>query len=236
MNTLITGASRGIGYELAKFFSKHGAKNIFVLSRDEKKLEALKKECERLNPSVKVFILPYSLEHASNFLLVKKEIEEVTDKIDVVINNAGFLVNKKFEDITSEELEKVFRVNVFAPFLLVQSLMDLLGKKSKSHVVNIGSMGGVQGSAKFAGLSAYSSSKMAIAGLSECLTEEFKDKNISVNCLAIGAVNTEMLKEAFPGYNASTSPEEMAEFIGDFAINGHKFFNGKILPVAVSTP
>ena len=94
----------------------------------------------------------------------------------------------------------------------------------------------LQGSAKFPGLTAYSSSKAAIAGLTECLAEELKDKNISVNCLAIGAVQTEMLEEAFPGYKAPLSPKQMAEYIFDFALKGHQYYNGKILPVSSSTP
>ena len=114
--------------------------------------------------------------------------------------------------------------------------MDLLGKKQKSHILTISSMGGFQGSAKFAGLSAYSSSKAAIAGLTECLAEEFKGKNIAVNCLAIGAVQTEMLAEAFPGYKAQLLPFQMAEYIMDFAAKGHLYYNGKILPVSLSTP
>jgi NAD(P)-dependent dehydrogenase (short-subunit alcohol dehydrogenase family) len=97
-------------------------------------------------------------------------------------------------------------------------------------------MGGFQGSAKFKGLSAYSSSKSALAGLTECLAEELKEKNIAVNCLAIGAVQTEMLNKAFPGYQAPLKANEMAAFISEFAVNGHKYFNGKIIPVSSSTP
>jgi 3-oxoacyl-[acyl-carrier protein] reductase len=97
-------------------------------------------------------------------------------------------------------------------------------------------MGGIQGSSKFPGLAAYSSSKGALITLTEMLAEEYKESNISFNALALGAVQTEMLAEAFPGYQASTTAREMARFIADFALNGHQFFNGKVLPVAHSTP
>ncbi len=156
--------------------------------------------------------------------------------IDCLIHNAGFLINKPYETITYNEIEKVYQVNVFAPYYLTQQLLPILGKEKKSHVINISSMGGVQGSSKFAGLSAYSSSKAAMVGLTECLAEELKEKNISVNCLAIGAVQTEMLAEAFPGYQAPLSPKQMAEYIFDFAVKGHLYYNGKILPVSSSTP
>jgi 3-oxoacyl-[acyl-carrier protein] reductase len=236
MNVLITGASRGIGKELALYFTRKGAKHLFLLSRDIKKLEVLQKQCFRLNPKCKIHLLPFSLDKEENFSKIADEIKKSCKHLDILINNAGHLVNKSFSEITLEELHSCYEVNVFGPFRLIQCLLPFMGGKTSTHIINIGSMGGVQGSAKFAGLSAYSSSKMAIAGLSECLAEEFKEKNISVNCLAIGAVNTEMLRDAFPGYNAPIDPKEMASFIGDFSLNGNKYFNGKILPVAVSTP
>jgi len=107
---------------------------------------------------------------------------------------------------------------------------------SGSHIVNISSMGGFQGSAKYAGLSYYSASKAALACLTECLANEFKEYGISMNCLALGSVQTEMFEEAFPGYKAPVDVKQMAEFISGFALTGHKFFNGKILPVAVGNP
>ena len=97
-------------------------------------------------------------------------------------------------------------------------------------------MGGIQGSSKFAGLAAYSSSKGAIITLSELLAEEYKEQGISFNVLALGSVNTEMLQEAFPGYEAPLSAGEMANYIFDFTLTGNKFYNGKVLSVASSTP
>jgi len=105
-----------------------------------------------------------------------------------------------------------------------------------SHIVNISSMGGFQGSMKFPGLSAYSTSKGALAILTECLAEEFKERGIKVNCLALGSSQTEMFEAAFPGMEAGTLAFEMGRYIAEFAQNGHKYFNGKILPVANTTP
>ncbi len=105
-----------------------------------------------------------------------------------------------------------------------------------SHVVTISSMGGIQGSSKFPGLAAYSSSKGAVITLSELLAEEYKEQGVAFNVLALGAVQTEMLQEAFPGYQAPIYPNEMADYIKDFALNGNRFFNGKVLEVSSSTP
>ena len=227
MNILITGASRGIGFELAKLFSNQDHQ-VICLTRHTEALDKLQYKNLRT--------LSTDLSSQASIDTAVSEIKKQYTHIDVVIHNAGTLINKSFEQISLTELEQVYKVNVFAPFYITQQLMALLGKINKGHVVTISSMGGFQGSAKFAGLSAYSSSKAAIASLTECLAEEFKDKNIAVNCLAIGAVQTEMLAEAFPGYKAPLTPLQMAEYIFDFAQKGHHYFNGKILPVSLSTP
>ena len=236
MNVFITGASKGIGKELALFFAANGARNLFLLSRDQKKLNQTKSACEKYNKSTKVVLLPFSLGEEATYQQIATTVKKYCVHIDILINNAGYLVNKKYADITRKDMEDCYNVNVFGPYFLTQSLLGIMGGKKRTHVVNIGSMGGFQGSSKFAGLSAYTSSKMALVGVTECLAEELKTRNISVNCLAIGAVSTEMQKEAFPGYKAPHTPKEMAAFIGDFSINGSNFFNGKIIPVAVSTP
>ena len=227
MNIIITGASRGIGFETAQLFLKNNH-NVFCLTRNTETLETL------TFPNLQIIATDLtsteSIDKAVAFIKSK------VDTIDVVIHNAGSIVNKPFEKIDYQELEIVYKVNVLAPFYLTQQLMHLLGRHSKAHIVNISSMGGFQGTAKFPGLTAYSSSKAAITGLTECMAEEFKDKNISVNCLALGAVQTEMLEEAFPGYQAPLKPVQMAEYIYDFALKGHQYYNGKILPVSSSTP
>lgn len=227
MNFIITGASRGIGIELTKQFLNNNH-HVICLTRNIEPLKEIKNE--------RLTLISTDLSSEESINAAVQKITSNFSHIDGIIHNAGILVNKPFEQITLTEIESVYKVNVFAPFYLTQQLLGLMGRTNKSHVVNISSMGGFQGSAKFPGLSAYSSSKAAIAGLTECLAEELKDKNIAVNCLAIGAVQTEMLAEAFPGYEAPLKPIEMAEYIFDFTLKGHHYFNGKILPVSSTTP
>ena len=227
MTVIITGASRGIGFELTKLFLKANYQ-VVALTRHTETLAAL------LNSNLQIIATDLSSK-----ISIDKAVFSIKEKhqtIDFVINNAGTLVNKPFEDILYSDLEKTYQVNVFAPFYLSQQLLSVLGKKTKAHIVNISSIGGFQGSVKFSGLSSYSSSKAAVVGLTECMAEEFKEKNITVNCLALGAVQTEMLAEAFPGYEAPIKPEQMAEYIFDFTTKGHHYYNGKILPVSLSTP
>ncbi len=154
--------------------------------------------------------------------------------VDILINTAGSLVVEDFMKFSNEKAREMMEINFFGPASVIRTLRPLM--KKGAHIVNISSMGGYQGSSKYRGLSYYSASKAAISCLSECLAEEFSDSGISVNCLALGAVQTEMFEEAFPGKKAPVSAKEMAEFIVDFAQNGNRFFNGKVLPVAIGNP
>jgi 3-oxoacyl-[acyl-carrier protein] reductase len=235
MNCIVTGASRGIGYEIALDLLKQGH-HVIAVARNGKGLEKLQNAARTSGADSTLMILAVDLTSEKDIQELVFIAKSINRHVDVLINNAGTIVNKPFENITAEELREVYEVNVFAPFRLTQALLPMMGEKALSHILNISSMGGFQGSAKFPGLSAYSSSKAALAGLSELLAEELKDKNIRVNCLALGAAQTEMLEKAFPGYQAPLSAKEMAKWISWFAVNGHRFFNGKVLPVGLSTP
>lgn len=235
MNIIVTGASRGIGFETAAILCFQGH-NVIAVARDGKGLERLQSICRAAGTDSRLMILSCDLTSEKDIQELVFTAKSLNARVDVLINNAGALINKEFEKITMEELHSVFEVNVFAPFRLIQALLPLLGGNNESHIVNISSMGAIQGSSKFAGLSSYTSSKAAIAGLSELLAEELKSKNIKVNCLALGAAQTEMLESAFPGYKAPLTAREMAEWVAYFSIHGSRFFNGKILPVGISTP
>lgn len=236
MNIIITGASRGIGFELTKEFARNGNHNIVIVSRNAEKLNKLKEECLKLNSNISIKVMVFDLVQIESIPRLAYEINNNLDSVDLLINNAGYLVNRPFAQTSPHDVETIYKVNTLAPFELTRNLLPSLGKSKSAHVVNISSMGGFQGSAKFPGLAAYSSSKAAIASLTECLAEEYNETNMKFNCLALGAVATEMLAEAFPGYEAPTNAAEMAEFIANFALNGHKTFNGKVIPVSQSTP
>ena len=235
MRILVTGASRGIGRETVLALAKSGDHQILALSRHEQKLAALAQEVKEMTRAMDVVsILRYDLTQPDVAALTGA-IRELGG-VDVLINNAGLLVNKPFEALTSSDWQDVFAVNFFGVVDLIRMLLSELQASSKAHILNVSSMGGFQGSSKFPGLSAYSASKAAITNLTECLAEEFKDMGIAVNALALGAVQTEMLAEAFPGMKAPVECEQMGSFMAYFATQGHHFFNGKVLPVSVSTP
>ena len=235
MNIVITGASSGIGFELAKRFASIGNHTILALARNEGKLKELKSACIRENIEAHLFPIPFDIAAPEPFgEKLAEKVRQYIPTVDILVNNAGYLVNSPFESLSANDIEAMTSVNFTGPARIIKSLIPLLS--TNAHVINISSMGGFQGSVKFSGLSVYSATKAAIASLTECLAEEYKQKGISFNCLALGAVQTEMLAKAFPDFKAPLMPNEMAEFIADFALKGNKFFNGKVIPVSLTTP
>lgn len=222
---IITGTSRGIGFELVKLFAKAGH-HVLALSRNEKPVQNLQLDG--------VTTFSFDLGDANAYQQVTDFINKNWNQVDVLINNAGALLNKPFAETTMEDFDRVYKTNVFGVSELTRIVLPFM--KTGSHVVTISSMGGVQGSMKFPGLAAYSSSKAAVITLTELLAEEYKASGIAFNVLALGAVQTEMLEEAFPGYQAPISALGMADYIFDFSLNGNTFYNGKLLQVSSSTP
>lgn len=224
-NIVITGTSRGIGFELAKQFAENGHQ-VLALSRNTKPLSAINHE--------NITALSVDISNNDDLNKVTDFIKSTWGKVDILINNAGKLINKPFTEISSEDFLEVYKVNVFGVAEITKLMIPFLQKGS--HVVTISSIGGIQGSIKFPGLAAYSSAKGAVITLSELLAEEYKEKQIAFNVLALGAVQTEMLEEAFPGYQAPISASEMADYIYNFSLTGNKFYNGKVLQVSSSNP
>lgn len=224
-SVVITGTSRGIGYELVQLFASAGYV-VFSLSRKQDSIKALNLQ--------HVHAISCDVASASSVAFAAADILESTKHIDIVIHNAGLLVNKPFETLTTDDFQRCYAVNVFGVAALTQALLPAMEKGS--HAVAISSMGGIQGSSKFPGLAAYSSAKGAVITLFELLAEEYKERGIAFNTLALGAVQTEMLEEAFPGYQAPLKAVEMARYIMDFAVSGNTFYNGKVLQVSASTP
>lgn len=224
-NVIITGTSRGIGYELVQLFTDAGY-NVLALSRNSAPISSVNlKGCT---------IFPFDITDSKDIKTVSKFVKENWKQVDVLINNSGALINKPFAKTSIDDFISVYDVNVFGAAALTKAILPFMNKDG--HVVNISSMGGVQGSMKFPGLSAYSSSKGALITLTELLAEEYKATGPSFNVLALGAVQTEMLEEAFPGFKANVSAEEMARYIMRFSLTGQQMYNGKVLQVSNSTP
>ncbi len=224
-NVVITGTSRGIGYELVALFTDAGH-NVLALSRNEVPVSGLgASNCN---------CFPCDITDDKDVKKVSEFLSNNWNHVDILINNSGYLVSKPFPKLKMDDFRRSFEVNVVGAAAITQQVLPYM--KRDGHVVNISSMGGVQGSLKFPGLAAYSSSKGAIITLTELLAEEYKETGPSFNSLALGAVQTEMLEEAFPGYKAPHTALEMAKYIMDFSLTGNKYYNGKLLQVSTSNP
>lgn len=224
-NIVITGTSRGIGYELVALFTNAGH-NVLALSRNEVPVSGLEiSNC---------ICMPCDITSTTDLKKVSDFLKRDWKKVDVLINNSGNLINKPFLKLTKTDFQEAYDVNLFGAVAMTQTVLPYM--KKDGHVVNISSMGGIQGSLKFPGLAAYSSSKGALITLTEVLAEEYKETGPSFNALALGAVQTEMLEEAFPGFKAPLTAKEMGKYIMDFALKGNQFYNGKALPVSSTNP
>lgn len=234
MNIIITGASSGVGFEAALELILSGKHKVMALARSQDKLEHLLEIAHGLNPGAEIFALTFDIVHDDYADLQKFISHNFDNRIDILINNAGVLINKPFTELLEMDFVEMLQSNFIGHVRMIKGVLHLMPEGA--HIVNIGSMGGYSGSVKFPGLSAYSASKAALHNLTECLAVELAEKGIKVNCLALGSAQTEMLEKAFPDYQSPVLAFEMGKYIADFAVTGHRFYNGKVLPVAVTTP
>src|SRR5690606_27676323 len=232
-NIVITGASRGIGFEASLALLKQGH-TVLAIARSADRLANLQYTAAEHGGRGTLHTLSFDILNDDYSSVLTPFVEERQGRVDALINNAGTLVNKPFTETTAADFLQMIQSNLIGHVRIIQELLPYMA--AESHIVNVGSMGGFQGSAKFPGLAAYSASKSALHTLTECLAFEFADRNIKINCLALGSAQTEMLEKAFPGYKSPVTAADMGTYLAHFALTGHRLFNGKVLPVAVTTP
>lgn len=229
---VVTGASRGVGRETVVALVRDHGCAVIAVSRDAKALGSLREECAAHGGSVSTLTLDIALPEAA----AKVKVAVNGRRLHALVHNAGVLRKKPLGQYALTDLQEIYSVNVFAPLLLSQALLNELDGDPAGHIVHIASMGGFQDSVKFSGLAGYSSSKAALACMAQCLAEELQDWRIRSNSLALGSVDTEMVRSAFPGYVPGTTAASMGGYVASFALEGHNLFNGKVLPVASTTP
>lgn len=234
MNIVITGASSGVGFEAVLDLILESNHKVVALARNQRKLSTLYEIAKGLNPDCTLYPAQFDIVHDDYAGGLVPFVKERLGEVDILINNAGALINKPFMELSQIEFAQMIQSNLLGHVKMIQNLLPLMSENS--HILNIGSMGGYQGSVKFPGLSAYSASKGALHILTECLAPELAERKVRINCLALGSAQTEMLEKAFPEFQSPVAAFEMGKYIADFALTGHKFFNGKVLPVAVNTP
>lgn len=233
-NIIITGASNGIGFETALELSKDENNFIVAIGRSLENLKRLHTIGKQLNPDCQILPVQFDIVSGDYEQGLIPFLAQKVGKINILINNAGTLINKPFLEHSAEDFYSMFESNVLGHVKMIQTIVPIMEKDA--HILNIGSMSGFQGSEKFTGLSAYAASKSALHSLTECLAVELKEHSIHVNALALGSVQTDMLEQSMPGISAGIMAFEMGKYIADFALHSGKVMNGKVIPVALTTP
>jgi len=234
MMVFITGVGSGIGLETCMHFLSKGH-NVIGLLRNKSQGKAIELKASEYQGDLQLVHADLATDGFLNEIANRLNHWSIS-KIDVLINIAGTLNPEMIGEYALETIDSIMRINFTAPALIIQELLPMLKEGSNANIINITSMSGFQGSVRFPGLSIYGASKAALGSLSESLSVELQEFDISVNALAIGSVNTKMLKTAFPDYTAATQPKDMAEYIYSFSTHGYKFYNGKTLPIAITNP
>lgn len=211
---LITGATRGIGYEIALNLARKGI-NLALAGRAEEKLQQVAEEVKELGVDAISVKCDLTSELAPQ-QIIKETIYEYR-KIDYLINNAGFAMNKSMEDTSPEDWDEIMTVNAKAPYFICREALPALRKSDNATIINISSVVGRIG---YESQTTYAASKHALNGFSKALAREEQKNNIRVHLIAPGGVATDMVKEMRPDLDTATliQPEEVAEIV-DFIIS-----------------
>lgn len=192
---IITGASRGIGKEVAVLFAKNGA-NLFLISRNQERLDDLQKE---LTEAYSVDVQSYSVDITDTDKLkdVFTDIKKSKKAIDIVVNNAGIMEDAVLQMVKPELIQKTYATNVFALIDISKRASKLMLRNKRGSIINLTSIIGVEGNL---GQSIYSSSKAAVIGFTKSLSKELATFNIRVNGVAPGFIDTDMTRGMDPKF------------------------------------
>jgi NAD(P)-dependent dehydrogenase (short-subunit alcohol dehydrogenase family) len=203
---MITGASRGIGKAIATKFIETGA-IVILLCREKETCTQLIKGLED-----KVFVLNSNISHEKDIRAGVDFAINSFGRIDILINNAGICYVSKFLEISDQEWNDTFDINVKSIFYICKAILPIMQKQKSGKIINIASQAGKNGEAYN---SAYSASKFAVIGLTQSLAKEFGEYNIQINSVCPGATETEMLHQAIRKFAKinQISDEQFRDFL-----------------------
>ncbi len=188
---IITGASRGIGFSIAKAFVREGAKVMICDIKQEYTDEAVKNLlCEY--PEAEAAGFGFNVSDTEGVKAVIAKTLSKWGRIDVLVNNAGVSLTKSMLEMTDDDLAFVMNVNLVGPFKMIREVAAIMKENGGGSIINTSSMVGNFGSPM---QTAYASSKFALNGLTKSCAREFGRYGIRVNAVAPGAVDTEMSKQ-----------------------------------------
>ena len=208
----ITGGGSGIGYATAEHLLQHGC-SVVICGRRATVIQTAIETLSNQYPDATISGIAADVGTPTGVACLFEHIRERHNRLDYLVNNASTLAVDAFESISIETAQTLINTNIMSALLCSQAAIPLLKDSSNACIVNISSMGGIQGSVKFPGLSLYTMTKGAIISLTEALAVELKPQGIRVNALAPGAVDTDMLKQAGPHLRTETTPNDVAPSI-----------------------
>lgn len=216
---LITGGGSGIGAACAEEFLRRG-RPVVVVGRTASRLRSVKG----------ALALAGDVGDEAFARRAFAAARRRFGSVDILVNNAAHLVKKSFVDTTAAEWDETMRTNLRGPFLFSREF--LRAAKPGRAIVHIGSLGGVQGTQKFPGLSAYTVSKHGVTGLAAAMAVEARPLGVAVFCVAPGAVDTAMLRKAAPGLKAGAIPSDIARVVADLAESARPdLLSGAVIPL-----
>ncbi len=184
---LVTGASRGIGRDIAALFAYKGYKVAINYNTNTTAAEKLQRELEAARCSS--ILVQADVSKADQVEAMLRYVNKVYGDIDLLINNAGIAKQQLFTDITPDEWDRMFEVNVKGMFLCTQGVLPSMIRKQRGKIINISSIWGITGASCEV---LYSTTKAAIIGMTKALAKELGPSKIQVNCIAPGVIDTEM--------------------------------------------
>jgi len=200
---LITGASQGLGRELALAFARENASAIAITARNRDKLHSVISEINRINPSTLVFAVSGDLSIPEDIeMIASTTLRTFEGQIDVLVNNAstiGPVPMPYLLDYPPEDFSRVIKTNLIGPFLMTRLVLSTMIENGGS-IINVTSDAGVIG---FPGWGAYGISKFGLEGLSQTWAAELEDTAVRLNWVDPGDLDTEMLRNAEPDEDPS---------------------------------
>lgn len=229
---IVTGGGRGIGAATAKRLAQAGAR-VVVASRTLSQVQDVAKEIEQLHGRGRALAVEMDVSDEKSVKHLFAESRSAFGPLDVLVNNAAIVTLGAFSDLPVEEWDRTQAINVRGSYLCAREAFAQMRESGRGGaIINISSLGGIQSTQKFKGLSAYVVSKAAVIGLTESLAVEGREFGIRVNCVAPGAVDTEMLRQAAPFLKTETTPDDVAKiihYLSDPAQSGA--LNGSVIEV-----
>ncbi len=222
---IVTGASSGIGRATAELLARRGAR-VAIFARSKRKLTSFAS-----NYPGRILGVAGDVSAEDDLNRLFDTVEDHFGPCDVLVNNAGMIDAAHVVEMSAEQADRIFAVNMRSVFLASRRALPNMIERGRGCIVNVASISGVAGPEKFPGFAVYNASKAAVVAFTEGLAVEVKEHGIRVNCVSPGSVDTKMWNEVSGGAPAAMKPEEVAETILFLASERSRPINGQNLHV-----